>query len=145
MILTWEGIKGVIDAAKTLATSAAKLGSAKENAEAATKINDLINLTQELWNKVFNLEAENRELRSKLELQAQLERNPKGYYTEKGTNRKICGLCWERNKRLITLLETKNSGFAMGSDRGGFSSWTELMRCPDCKTEYDHQSKSENW
>ena len=37
MMLTWDGIKGVIDAAQTLATGAIKLEGAKEKADAAAK------------------------------------------------------------------------------------------------------------
>lgn len=69
-----------------------------------------------------------------------LKRDTKGYYVEEGSDRKVCGLCWEKHSRRITLLEDRKQGPAAamvsGGSSRGYSSWTELLKCPDCKTEY---------
>lgn len=75
-----------------------------------------------------------------------LKRDAKGYYVEEGSDRKVCGLCWEKHYRRITLLEDRKQGPASAMVSGGvsrgYSSWTELFKCPDCKTEYAPIRKS---
>ena len=81
--------------------------------------------------------------------QPPLELHAKGYYVEKGTSRKVCGLCWEKHSRRITLLDHKNPGPAVavagGGVMSGYASWTEVFRCPDCGTEYAPVSKSRDF
>ena len=80
--------------------------------------------------------------------QEKLELQPLGYYIETPSGRKICGLCWEKDKQKITLLPSKRNGPAMatssfvtGRKSRGYSSWTEFLICPNCKTEYGHEHK----
>lgn len=142
MKLTWEGIRAAFETVKALGTGAVELENANAKADAATRIN-------ELGNRNLALAEENKALKEKLENQSSLERDTKGYYVEKSTGRKVCGLCWEKHKQLRTLLEDRKNGPAAamvgGGMRSGYGSWTELLKCPDCKTEYGHERKSKSF
>jgi len=142
MKLTWSGIKAAIKAPYVLITSLAKLETVQAKAEAATKINELNDIIRDLRDRNARLEEEKRKLEEQLSVPSTLTRNKHGYYVENETGRNICGLCWEKHGKLISLLQRKRGGPAMASNRGGFSSWTEFLECPDCKTEYGHESKS---
>lgn len=75
-----------------------------------------------------------------------LERDAKGFYVEKSTGRRVCGLCFERDGKTLTLLDGRKEGpsaaIVSGGRSSGYGSWTEFLRCPNCKTEYAHVRKS---
>jgi hypothetical protein len=75
-----------------------------------------------------------------------IERNSKGYYIEKVTGRLLCGLCYERDGSMRTLIERESPGIAMATvsrgGKSGYASSTEFLKCPECGTEYAHEHKS---